>query len=207
MRRDRPLIAGMVLSLLMLKPQVAFLVPLALLVAGYRRVFYGWIVGTVPLAVGCWLAVGIVGLTGIRDSLNRAQGLGGPLQVSVWHSFPIPALAAVAAVLALGVSLVIAYRSRGGGPEMPIAAGLLGTLLVSPYSNYYDLAALVLAAWLVLRTHPPRWQLAAILALYLPVYLAPLLAWPAVLAECTWLVTLAVGLRRVDVSTPLERAA
>ena len=96
-----------------------------------------------------------------------------------------------AALFALALSLMIAYRNRGAGPEMPIAAGLVGTMLVSPYVNYYDLAALLLAAWLVLRTQPRGWQRAIIPALYLPVYLAPLWAWPAVLAEGIWLVALA----------------
>ena len=50
---------------------------------------------------------------------------------------------------------------------------------------------LLLAAWLVLRTQPRGWQRAVIPALYLPVYLAPLWAWPAVLAEGIRLVALA----------------
>ena len=190
-RRDRPMAAGMVLALLALKPQVAVLVPFALLLAGYRRVFVGWIVATVPLVIVSWLAVGTAGLSGIEASLRLAQGLGGPLQISIWHAIPIPVLAAPVALLVLTLSMLIAYRNRGSGPEMPIAAGLIGTVLVSPYVNYYDLAALLLAAWLVLRTQPRGWQLAIILALYLPVYLAPLWAWPAVLAEAIWLVALA----------------
>jgi len=190
-RQDRPMAAGMVLALLALKPQVAALVPFALLLAGYRRVFVGWMLATVPLVVASWLAVGTAGLTGIEASLRLAQGLGGPLQISIWHTIPIPRLAVPAALLALALSLMIAYRNRGAGPEMPIAAGLVGTMLVSPYVNYYDLAALLLAAWLVLRTQPRGWQRAIIPALYLPVYLAPLWAWPAVLAEGIWLVALA----------------
>src|SRR5207245_2763545 len=175
-------------SLLALKPQVAALVPFALLLAGYRRVFVGWMLATVPLVVASWLPVGTAGLTGIEASLRLAQGLGGPLQISIWHTIPIPRLAVPAALLALALSLMIAYRNRGAGPEMPIAAGLVGTMLVSPYVNYYDLAALLLAAWLVLRTQPRGWQRAIIPALYLPVYLAPLWAWPAGPAEGIWLV-------------------
>src|SRR5207253_2395759 len=65
-RQDRPLAAGMLLALLALKPQVAALVPFALLLAGYRRVFVGWMLATVPLVVASWLAVGTAGLTGIE---------------------------------------------------------------------------------------------------------------------------------------------
>ena len=190
-RQERPMAAGMVLALSALKPQVAVLVPFALLLAGYRRLFVGWIVATILLVVVSWLAIGTAGLTGIEASLRLAQGLGGPLQISIWHTMPIPWLAAPAALLALALSLFIAFLNRGAGPEMPIAAGLVGSVLVSPYVNYYDLAALVLAAWLVLRTRPSGWQRALIPALYLPLYLAPLWGWPAVLAEGVWLVALA----------------
>lgn len=189
-RLDRPLAAGMVLGLLAFKPQVALLVPFALLLAGYRVVFVGWIVGTIPLVVVSWLAVGTAGITGIEASLRLAQGLGGPLQISIWHTVAIPWMAVLAGLLALVLSLLIAYRNRGAGPEMPIAAGLVGTMLVSPYINYYDVASLVLAAWLVFHTQPTGWQRVLIPALYLPLYLAPLWGWPAVLAEAVWLVAL-----------------
>jgi alpha-1,2-mannosyltransferase len=194
------------LAFLAFKPQVAFLVPVALLAAGYWRVVAAWLATTLALAGLSFIAVGTAGFAGIRASLSRAQGLGGPLQVSVWHVVPSVAIAALVAAAGLCLMVVIAYRSRHT-PQTPIAVGLLATMLVSPYVNYYDLAALVLAAWLVLRTNSARWQGITLLALYLPVFLAPLWPVPVVVAECLWLLTFVIRLRPVVRTRTLERAA
>jgi alpha-1,2-mannosyltransferase len=205
-RRGHPLLAGVALAFLAFKPQVAFLVPVALLAAGYWRVVAAWLATTLTLAGLSFVAVGTAGFAGIRASLSRAQGLGGPLQVSVWHVVPSVAIAALVAAAGLCLMIVIAYRSRHT-PQTPIAVGLLATMLVSPYVNYYDLAALVLAAWLVLRTNSARWQGITLLALYLPVFLAPLWPVPVVVAECLWLLTFVIRLRPVVRTRTLERAA
>lgn len=206
-RRGHPELAGVALAFLLLKPQVAFLVPVALMAAGYWRVVVAWLATTLALAGLSFMAVGTQGVAGIRASLALAQGLGGPLQVSVWHVVPTVALAALVAAAGLSFMIVIAYRSRHDGPETPIAVGLLATMLVSPYVNYYDLAALVLAAWLVLRTAPARWRGISLAGLYLPVFLAPLWPVPIVMAECLWLVTLAIRRTPMVRVGTLEHAA
>jgi hypothetical protein len=101
-------------------------------------------------------------------------------------------VAVIGIALVLGASVYILWRGRGSGPSRPIAVGLIASLLVSPYVNFYDLSALVLAAWLILRTNPPRWQQAVTLGMYAPLYGAPI--WPLVTLAylCGWLVTLAV---------------
>ncbi|HXM53200.1 MAG TPA: hypothetical protein VN913_07985, partial [Candidatus Binatus sp.] len=74
--------------------------------------------------------------------------------------------------------------------------GLIASVLVSPYVNFYDLSALVLAAWLILRTRPARWQQAVTLGMYVPLYGAPI--WPLVTLACLcgWLVSLTLPSRR-----------
>src|SRR5207248_10229866 len=57
-RRDQPWVAGLTLSLLILKPQLAFLVPPALLLAGFGRVFVSWLLGTAVLGAAALLMVG-----------------------------------------------------------------------------------------------------------------------------------------------------
>src|SRR2546421_38517 len=44
--RNKPVLAGLVLSLTAIKPQVALLVPLCLLVSGHGRVFAAWLAAT-----------------------------------------------------------------------------------------------------------------------------------------------------------------
>jgi hypothetical protein len=188
--RERPWLAGLALSALILKPQMAFLVPVALLLAGYGRVFLAWLAVSVPLAVITLLATGPGVFHQISRSLQTVSGVPGPIQSSLLRQLPLP-LAGIGIAMVLGASVFILWRGRGSGPSRPIAIGLISSVLVSPYINFYDLSALVLAAWLILRTNPPRWQRAVTLGMYVPLYGAPI--WPLVtlVCICGWLVSLA----------------
>ena len=184
--RDRPWLAGATLGLIALKPQLAFLVPIALLIAGYWRVFLGWLAVTGVFLISALLAVGPSIVHQVTESLARVHGIPGPVQMSLERQLPVP-VAAVGMVIVAAIALVIIRRWNGAGSSIPIAIGLLSSMLLSPYINFYDLSAPVLAAWLVLRTSPPRWQQLSIAALYLPLYLAPI--WPLLTlgALCAWL--------------------
>jgi hypothetical protein len=185
----RPWLAGLALSALILKPQMAFLVPVALLVSGYSRVVLAWLAVTVPAAVITLLVVGTGVFHHISQSLHAVSGVPGPIQSSLLRQLPIP-LALTGIVLVLAVSALILWRGRGSGPSLPIALGLIGSILVSPYVNFYDLSALMLAGWLILRLNPPRWQKAVTLGMYVPIYGAPI--WPLItlVCLCVWLVSL-----------------
>lgn len=188
--RGRPWLAGLALSALILKPQMAFLVPLALLLAGYGRVFLAWLAVSVPLAVITLLATGTAVFHQISQSLQAVRAVPGPIQSSLLRQLPLP-VAVIGIGLVLGASVFILWRGRGSGPSRPIAVGLIASVLVSPYVNFYDLSALVLAAWLMLHTNPPRWKKAVTLGMYVPLYGAPI--WPLVTLACVcgWLVALA----------------
>jgi hypothetical protein len=188
--RGRPWLAGLALSALILKPQVAFLVPLALLASAYWRVVLAWVAVSVPLAIITLLATGTAVFHHILQSLHAVSGVPGPIQSSLLRQLPFP-LALAGILLVVAVSAVILWRSRGGGPALPIAVGLISSILVSPYVNFYDLSAIVLAAWLILRMNPPRWQKAVTFGMYVPLYGAPI--WPLVtlLCLCGWLASLA----------------
>jgi hypothetical protein len=187
----RPWLAGVALSALILKPQIAFLVPLALLLAGYARVFTAWLAVSLPLVIITLLATGTAVFHHMSQSLHLVSGIPGPIQSSMLRQLPFSA-AAVGIAVVLGTSVLIVWRGRGGGPSGPIAIGLLSSALVSPYVNFYDLSALVLAAWLILRLNPPRWQQAMTLGMYVPLYGAPIWPLATLLCLCGWLVSLAV---------------
>ena len=193
--RGRPWLAGLALSVLILKPQIAFLVPPALLLAGYGRVALAWLAVSVPLAIVTLLATGTTVFDEMSQSLHLVSGIPGPIQSSLLRLLPLP-VAIIGIVVVLGVSTVSLWRVRGNGPSLPFAVGLISSVLVSPYVNFYDLSALVLAAWLVLRINPPRWQRAVTLGMYVPLYGAPI--WPLVTLACScgWLVSLALPSRR-----------
>lgn len=191
LEHDRPWLAGATLGLIALKPQLAFLVPIGLLVAGYWRVFLSWLAVTGLFLISTLLAVGPPIVQQVTASLARVHGLPGPVQMSLERQLPMPA-AALGMVTVAAIALVVIRRWQGAGSSIPIAIGLLSSMLLSPYINFYDLSAPVLAAWLVLRTSPPRWHQLLIAALYLPLYLAPI--WPLLTlgALSTWLGSLAL---------------
>ena len=202
----RPWLAGVALSALILKPQMAFLVPVALLVSGYGRVVLAWLAVSVPLGVVTLLATGTEVFHHISQSLHAVSGVPGPIQSSLLRQLPFP-LAVIGIVLVLAGSTLILWRGRGSGPSLPIAVGLISSMLVSPYVNFYDLSALVLAGWLILRLNPPRWQKAVTLGMYVPLYGAPI--WPLVTLACLcgWLFTLAFLGRRTVAITSQRTAA
>jgi hypothetical protein len=143
----------------------------------------------VPLAIVTLLVTGTVIFHHVLQSLDAVKGIPGPIQSSLLRQLPFP-VAIVGIAAALGVSVFVLWRSRGSGPSIPIAVGLLSSILVSPYVNFYDLSALVLAGWLILRSNPPRWQQAVTLGMYVPLYGAPI--WPIITLVCVfgWLASL-----------------
>src|SRR5205807_6013116 len=62
--RNKPVLAGLVMSLTAIKPQVALLIPICLLVSGHRRMFAAWLAATAFM-----VAVALVLLGG--DGLQR----------------------------------------------------------------------------------------------------------------------------------------
>jgi hypothetical protein len=202
----RPWLAGVALSALILKPQMAFLVPVALLLSGYGRVVLAWLAVSLPLALVTLLATGTEVFHHISQSLQAVSGVPGPIQSSLLRQLPFP-ISVIGIVLVLGSCAVMLWRGRGSGPSLPIAVGLISSLLVSPYVNFYDLSALVLAGWLILRLDPPRWQKALTLGMYVPLYGAPI--WPlfTLACLCGWLFSLAfLGTRTAAIASQ-RRAA
>ena len=190
MRRDRPWLAGIALAVVFLKPQAAFLVPVALLLAGYWRVFVGWLgVSALLTAIGL-LVVGTSVFHNVMQSLADVQDIPGPVQISLGRQLPLPA-ALIGILLVLAVSAWVVRRARPGDSSIPIAVGLVASMLISPYINFYDLSAPVLAGWLILRTNPPRWQHAITFMVYIPIYVAPIFPLITLAALCGWLVSLA----------------
>ncbi len=85
--------------------------------------------------------------------------------------------AALALQLAIATfTLFIAFRCRRQGPKMPIVAGTIGSLLVTPFIHSQDLTLLLPAGWLYLRTQPGRWERAAAVVAFIATMLlgAPL---------------------------------
>jgi alpha-1,2-mannosyltransferase len=165
LQRDREVAAGAVLGVMVLKPQLAILVPAALLVTGRWRAFAAATAVVAMLVAISALALGGGGVAAYEQRLsfastvpvNQAQTL------APWiGNLPVTrAIQVVIAVWALG----LAYRLRARGAGLVIAVALVGGLAAGPYVHYDDLTMLGLAGWLYLRSSKQRWGWAYLLAL------------------------------------------
>ena len=191
-QKGRPVAAGAVLSLSAVKPQLALLVPVCLLVAGHRRMFAAWLGATAVIGVVALALLGAEGLQRYRDVLSlasqweptRRYAIAGPLGLG-------PQVYAVEA-LVLVVAVVAAWRQRGMGVERPIATGLVASLLFTPYVGFQDFAMLVVAGWLLIRSGVTAFQTVLLVVGYALLELALLvLALPILAAEALLLLSLA----------------
>jgi hypothetical protein len=166
LRRDRPFLAGLALGALVLKPQLAFLVPAALLVSGRYRAFWGSVVAIGALALVAALVVGPDGISTYQERLSFAAGVPVNRELTIAALIGnIPVARVVQALLAIW-ALALAYRLRGRGHEWVFIPALVGGLVASPYLHLDDLVMLGLAAWLYLRTSPrPGWSWIAVIAM------------------------------------------
>jgi len=191
--RNHPVLAGLALSVIAIKPQVALLVPLCLLVSGHTRMFGSWLVATGLMVLVALAALGPDGMHRYSDVLSlasqweptRRYAVAGPLGLGP-QIYAVQAIVVVAAVVA-------AWRHRHAGAEVPIAAGITASLLFTPYVGFQDFAMLVVAGWLALRAQPSPWQVGLLVVGYALLELALLvLAIPILLAEAAFLISLAM---------------
>jgi len=194
----RPFLAGLALGALALKPQLAFLMPAALLVSGRTRAFWGSVVALGVLGLASAFALGPGGIAAYEARLSFAAGV--PVNRELTLAPLIGNLAlthAVQAAIALW-ALFLAYRLRGRGREWIFIPALIGGLLASPYLHLDDLVMLGLAAWLYLRTAPREWTIGFTLATVLAAEGLPI--WgplPVIACEVAALVLLSVTSRGV----------
>ncbi len=158
LRRDRQFLAGLTLGVLALKPTLAFLVPFALLVAGYRRAFFGWALGSGVLAAVALMTVGWTYLSRVAEITHSLSAYKVSVELTLPGLLRGGSLALAAQVSLILFTLFLSRRLRRLGPEIPIVAGLVASLLVTPFLHVQDLAVLVPASWMYLRTRPSAGQ-------------------------------------------------
>jgi hypothetical protein len=218
LRRGHHVAAGLALAVMFLKPQVAYLVPLALLAWGAWRavaVSAGAVAVLTTLSV---LSLGGAGVAELTHLLSmESQNLDNQLWTPAILTGPgAPAYAVE--VVAAAVALVVAFLSRRRrDPGTAIVAGLVGSLLAAPYHHGADAFCLVAAFLISLNLKPSRlvaaWMaVGAVAALFEP----PTGPLPLLIFAAGWLVLLLyeeisamrtapiVGLRseRVPVTSP-----
>ena len=182
LRGNRPWWAGIALGAIVLKPQLAFLVPPALLAAGRYRAFAGSAVALGLLAAASAVALGGDGISAYQQRLAFAASV--PVNRDLTLAYFLGVAARPAQVLVAAWALALAYRMRRRGPEWPYVCALVGGMLATPYVHLDDLMMLGVAGWLALRAGPPRWTWAYIVALAIAVEGEPVWgAAPVILGE------------------------
>ena len=195
-RADRPGLAGVALVVVWLKPQDALLVAPALLVSGRVRPFLSWATASAVLGLVTLASLGGPGLAAYRALLAQAGGW------ELMQRFSLPGQpfwGAWGTLVSLAVAVVtlVAARRQRADLGLVMAAGISGSLLLSPYLGLQDLALLVPAAWLAWRQGAPGWHFALAAVGYTVLELSLLLGpGPVLVAEVSWLLSL--GLLRRD---------
>ena len=157
-KQNRPFLAGTMLALAtFVKPQLMWLLPLAIVVSGRVAVVAGWAIGCAALGVVSAFALGPGGLSSWFHALQGGQADPSHTVNTLIHFFGVgPVTFALWLILGLA-ALFVAYRQREH-LDTVFAAGLLGTTLVAFHFHELDYTVLILAAWFFLRTSPPIWQ-------------------------------------------------
>lgn len=196
MEADHPVESGLVLSLIALKPQVAFLVPLTLLASGRWRVSLAWCSGTAALSLASLALLGWGGVHGWLALVQEAAAHPGrfyvPTQLTLVGVLGVGLPGQAARLLAVAAAAAVARRRRSDA-AIPVAAGLLASLLVTPFVHVQDLALLVPAALLCTRCRVGGWRLALLGVGYVAADLADAAVGgpiPLVLFEMVWLAAL-----------------
>ena len=189
LRWNRPWLAGFALGAIAFKPQLAFLVPLALLAAGQRRAFAGSVISLGALAGLSAIALGGAGISDYLDRLNFAASVSVNRELTL--AFVLGDAARPFQIFIAAWAMLMVYRTRRRGLEWLYVLALVGGMLATPYVHLDDLMMLGLAGLLFLRTHPAGWTLACILAAVVVIEGEPI--WgpvPVLVAELAALVLL-----------------
>ena len=159
----RPVVAGILIGLLAIKPQLAVLFPLALVAEGRWRTVAAAAATVVALCAASLLAFGWQTWAAFLHHLPRTQAMAASGAVP-WGTMPSPFVFArslgaplgaawlLQAVVALAAAICVwrAWRNPAAPFEAKAATLVTGALLVSPVLFYYDLLWAALAiAWLV----------------------------------------------------------
>jgi hypothetical protein len=156
MSAGREVMAGILLSVLLIKPQLALLVPLTLLVAGHRKAFLTWAVTTTILVVGSLLTLGQHGTVQWVGNIVLYWASGYERRWSLPVVLGMPAAGYAAAVVALALAFFVARRTRDLGPEAAFAVGVSATILVAYHLTPPDFVMLLMPLWLIARTQRPE---------------------------------------------------
>jgi hypothetical protein len=197
LKRGREIPAGLVLSLIIVKPNVAILVPLAILCAGYLRAFVAWLAASVVIGVISVVTIGTHGLLAFIAVNIGYVGEGYHLNYSLADLLGGPVPYAIAAVVATALALIASRSDKTIGPGVCVAAGIVGSLLINHHLTPADFTLLLIPIWIVIAAQPAKHMRAVAGGLWAAGWASSIgFAWPVALMEFVLLIDLALTARR-----------
>lgn len=173
----RPVIAGIALGMLTLKPQLGVLLPICLIASRDRKASVVAVATAGILLVASSVAFGMEAWSGFfiqtrpfMTAILEHEWTGAAAQIN----FASPFMAARALSASIGVAYAVqgavglgcaaavwlAWRRKDADPAMRIALTASLTLLATPYSHSYDLVALGVAVALIITGSKKKFTLA-----------------------------------------------
>ncbi len=180
----RPVIAGLILGLLVIKPQLGLALPFILIASGRWRTLVATGVSALAMSATAWLVVGTEGYLAFlhNSALARStleQGLVSPARMQslfaalmLWKS-PLWLAYGAQILLALGVLISACFIIRRHKPDRFALGALMvsATLLMTPFMLDYDLLlSAIPLGWLVmngLKTGFRPWEKIMALAVFI----------------------------------------
>jgi len=182
----RPYLAGIVLGVSVIKPQLTIVLPPLLLVSGRWRIAAAWVVTAAVLAAISLVVIGGQGLSDYRSLLNEAQGVTNNRYFTLAYVLGPGAVSYIAQGVVIAIAVAGAYLNRRS-THARVFALVLATTIGATYWHLQDFTILVLAAWLFWREHPPAWQRWWLLVVVLGGELAwPLTPLPVLVGVAVW---------------------
>jgi hypothetical protein len=170
LRDRRDVLTGVALAAILLKPNAAILVPIALLFAARFRAFATW---AVVAAVVVMLTVVMIGPQGVSEYVTQLRGPlpAGSDDLTLHGALSVTgAFAAVLRIVIIAGVMAAAVKLRET-PGLVIPIAIVGSLVVSPYLHASDLCMLAAAGWMV-------WEERPALALRIPLVVVWIVASP-----------------------------
>lgn len=186
-------VAGVLLALLSVKPQMGVLLPIALLASGRWRIVVAAAGAGVVIGL---LTLGSLGVSGMRAWLVALSSSGSDPYFQHWSLIPwvgtagwYPAVVLVALLVGLGA------RRWRHDLLLVVGLGLTGSLLINHYLTPQDLVMLLLPVWALVRLGPRGALLGGVLwaGAWLCLWVPP----ATVAAEALVVVVVAVPLERL----------
>ena len=153
LRDRREVLAGIAFGAILLKPNTAMLVPLALLFATRYRALAAW---GATAALVLLMTAAVLGPNGVMSYVNQMLGPwpGGADNVTLRGALDATGVfAAVLRTLIVVAVMGASYRMRAS-PGMVVPLAIVGSLLVSPYLHGSDLCLLAAAGWMIWEAQP-----------------------------------------------------